>query len=431
MSQNLDDELDNILDSILKSVEKNKKPKQAQTQERVSSGSDTRDSEAPKKKRDVSNDASEGIDYYKVIGASPTDSQADILRKYKEKVTKYHPDKVRKYIEQYPPEERAKKEAMYAQQYALIREAEQFLKDPEKRKFYDMQRKNNRDLSFVDHRKDFENFMKLQDSSTTDGSKKLSEIAFKQKVTEMDAKHGFDSGKKYDKESYKLESKDFSRRLNDLQIERGQQEALCAKKDIFDGRVFNQVEFNKRFEADKKKREKQRKSKSDDRSIVKWEGVAAAYDHGASGGQYMSLDDDGKGYEDLYATGDDMDYAYARKLDSDDEESLSSLDDALLEDVDVSYVKGHDKDKHQVAKSYDELLKTRERDAAIFEGRKYDNTWGDVKANPFNPSHQMGEIIGTDMLDVKALDTDRKMKKEKIEAYKALIYNPDPNSCGK
>lgn len=407
MSNNLNnganDVLDDILAGIYKSVEKNK-----EKSKRTSSSSDIEPKKKSKEKEPDVNMSYEVIDYYKVIGASPNDTQTEINKKYKEKVTQYHPDKVKGKIEQYPPEERKRQEQKYNRQYELIREAEKFLKDPEKRKLYDMQRKKSKEhKSFTDHRCDFENFIKSQEANMTDDVKRLNEISYKQKISEMDAKHGFDSSKKYNKDSYKFEGKDFSRRLSDLQIERGQQTAECIKKNMFEGSAFDIKKFNKECEV---KMKKQKKTNEGNRNVVLWEGVAPANGFD-SGSQFMAIGDDEEGrYEDMHARPDEVDGLYARALGSDDERSSNSDDDELIDDEPT---------KIQIPKSYEQLMKEREQDSAKFENRKYDGTWGDVNSNPFNPSYQLGEMIG----DTKDIDSDKKSKRERIEAYKSLVYD--------
>jgi curved DNA-binding protein CbpA len=400
-----EDELDNIINSIKQSVEKNRKNKDKPKRE---SRSDEEVKKEPKKERKNTHESFDEIDYYKVIGASPSDSQIDIVKKIKEKVVKYHPDKTRKKVEMYPPEERPRKQAQYDKQYELIREAEKFLKEPEKRKYYDLQRKTQSNASFLNYKQQFEDFVKLkEEQGNTEEMKRLNEISYKQAFTEMNTKHGFNP----DKNSDKINDKDFSRRMADLQLEREQQAAECTHKNLFERRSFDPTEFNKRFEADKMKREKRKKAGNDDKSIIRWDGIAAASDHGLAGGQYAPID----GETGLYVK--DEDYIYATKIGSDDELSTSSIDDDILNDITEKQIK---------TKTYEELLKEREDDVTLFESMKF-GTWKDVRENPFNPSHQMGEILGTDF-NSRSLDENgnrNRMKKEKIDAYKALIYNND------
>jgi DnaJ domain len=416
-------ELSDIIQGIQKSVEQSRTKKPTKQNSR---GKDKQQkpTSKPQEKTDMKYqmDLFGGVpDYYKVIGAKQSDPQKDIIRKCNEKVAEYHPDKQAAKLAKYPPEERKKKEALFENQFVLVREAVKFLKDPEKRKYYDLQKKSAETKSYFSHKQGFGDFMKSQESDMTDETKQLKEAGFKQKMIDLDKKHNFDSSKSYKKDDYKFATKDFSRRLDDLRLERDMQEAECAKKNMFEGRTFNNEEFQKKFEAQEKKR--QRHHRSDDRSIVKLDGVAAANDYGGSGGNYMSLDEDGKGYEDLYTTSKDNDYLYAGRLDSEDDKSVSSLDD--IDDIDVSYVDGHNKHKDKTEKSYADLLKERNRQDSVFDSRNIgDSSYGSVTANPFNPSAQMGEIFGTDMLDVKQIKRDKKMKQDVVNAYKSLTYNP-------
>jgi hypothetical protein len=93
-----------------------------------------------------------------------------------------------------------------------------------------------------------------------------------------------------------------------------------------------------------------------------------------------------------------------------------------MNDIDVSYVDGYDKDKGKTMKSYEEMLKERELDESKFENKQFDS-WKDVTENPFNISHknQLGEIIGEDITNKKS----SKSKKEMYDAYKALLYDRD------
>ena len=96
---------------------------------------------------------------------------------------------------------------------------------------------------------------------------------------------------------------------------------------------------------------------------------------------------------------------------SDDDMSIGSMDS--IDDLSEDY---NDKPKNK--KSYDQLLKERESDASLFEKRQI-SEWGDVRSNPFNPSCQMGELIGKGNLPDK---NDKKMKQDRVDAYKALTY---------
>jgi curved DNA-binding protein CbpA len=406
-----DEELNDMIGNILKKAEKNKEKKS----EKISPKNEKHHSSDEKKKESsvaFNIDPDEIIDYYKIIGATSTESQADIIRKCNEKIAQYHPDRIGKKLEQYDHDEKKKQQTKYNKQYELVREAVKFLKDPEKRKFYDSKKKTTTTNSFVNHKNSFDSYMKNKekDIDTSEDTKKLKALGFTEKSKEMNSKHGYNP-KKIGDES-KLDQTKLSRRLGDLQLERDHQSVECMKKNLFENSHFNEKDFNKKFEQDNRKRDKKKYGKNDDKSIIKLEGVAAANDFGESGSNYMSIAEDGKGYEDLYVTSKEIDYMYAQ-IASDDDASINSMDsiDDLSEE--------HD-NKYKNKKSYDQLLKERENDTSKFEKRQV-NEWGDVRSNPFNPSCQIGELVGKSSFTENDKN-DKKMKQDRVNTYKALTY---------
>jgi curved DNA-binding protein CbpA len=434
MSKNLSDdfELDDIINKLRKSVEKNKEKKGNKKQE----DSDMSDihhqsdktSESKKKDNDINQEKKmrnelfgSGVpDYYKIIGVSPSDSQETINKKCNQKLAEYHHDKIKAKLQKYPPEERKKQQLRYEAQYELIREAREYLSNPEKRKYYDLQKKTSESSSFVNTKDSFDKFIKMQDSEMTEENKNLAISTYKQKSIEMDKKHGFDSDLRCGQKDYHIGKDEFKRRLDDIETQRTQQDADCLPKNMFVHGGFNNKEFNRQWDMMQKKKEKKKNKKEGDRSIIQWDGIAAYNDHGASGGNYMALGEDDNTYEGLYKTSKEEDYMYSTKLGSDDEESISSFDSDLMNDIDVSYVDNFDKDKGKTIKSYEQMLKERELDTTKFENKQFDS-WKDVTTNPFNISHQIGEVVGEDITNKKTA----KSKKEMYEAYKALLYNKD------
>jgi curved DNA-binding protein CbpA len=415
-SQNSDDDLGDILDNIKKSVKEDKDKKRSEKPQNM-------DYHKAQEKMVQNEIASGHLDYYKIIGANPADSQTTINKLCNLKLAEYHPDKIGQKLEKYPPEDRQKQKTRYIRQYELVREAVKFLKDPQERKLYDSKKETGDTKTFVDHKQSFDNYIKLQDKDLTDETKQLKGLNFEQRSSEMNIKHGFDPNKV----KIKLTESDMSRRLGDLELERNQQSVECMKKKLFDGN-FDKMEFNRQFEIDKRKREKKRKSElSENRSIIRCDGIAAANGFGDGGLNYVSISEDGQGYEDLYSAPKALDNMFANKLGSDDDESISSLDDELLENIDVSYVTDHNKDKHKTEKTYEEYMRERDRDMMQFDSRQmHDGSWGSIASNNFNISAQMGQLIGTDMLDVRTIgNNDNKSKQDRaelMEAYKALRY---------
>jgi curved DNA-binding protein CbpA len=357
------------------------------------------------------------FDYYKILRVSPSDTQEKINKKANERLAQYHPDKTKMKILQYPPDERKKQSIRYESQYVLVRKARDILINPEKRKYYDLQRKTNSTNFFMNKKESYDEFIKLQESEATEDKKMMAISSYKHKSDELDKKHGFNSSEKYGKDRYKFEKKDFHKRVEDLEVERTQMETTYMPDYM--GNINNK-DFNKNFEIYKKKKEKKTKKSNDDRTITKWENIAAANDYGDGGGNYMGIGDNDNDYENMYKEDKNKEYLFSSKLGSDDEESLSSLDDEILKEIDVSYTKNYNKDREKTMQNYEEKLKQREIDESIFDSRTIENgSWKGVMDNPFNISYQTGKIIGDD-IDIK---DDKKITKEMKDAYKALMYN--------
>lgn len=375
-------DLDLILSNIRKSVQQNKEHKKKDDEE---------DFEYP--------------DYYKIIGVSVGDSQEVINKKCNQKMSEYHHDKINIKLNKYPIEERKKQKEKYLLQFKLIRDAREVLINPEKKKMYDIQRKNTNN-SFECEKKKFDQYMKLQEAEMTDENKELAKLKWKEKSLEINKKHGYVNNENY------VDKKEFDKRLGDIQTQRSQQDADCSHKKIFDNRHFDQTEFNKQFEIMKKKKEKHKKQKENDKSIIEWTGVSAYGDFGNNGGDYADIKD----YEELYKLEKTEDFKYSCVIGSDSEKSLSSIDTDTEDEIDVSYVENHNKNKKQLDATFAKMVEKRELENAEFEKKQIVSE--DVSNNPFNISYHVG-IVGENFVDK---DIKIKNKKELMEAYKALMY---------
>jgi hypothetical protein len=425
MSKNLSDdfEIDNIIENLRKNVEKNHKEKTEKKTEKNPEYIRSEENNINQEKK-LRNEifGNGGPDYYRVIGATPNDSQEIINKKCNQKLAEFHHDKIKNKLKNLSPDEAKKMKKLYEAQYEIVRAARSNLSDPEKRKFYDLQRKTAESSSFVTKKDSFQKFIELQESQITDDSKKTAELEFEKLSSEKSKKAGMTGNIG----SSALDKKDLDRRIMDAKTQRDQEEIEYMPKKIkgFEHGGFNNEEFQRQWELQQKKLEKRKKKKDGDRSIIQWDGVAAFNDHGASGGNYASIEGD-DAYEGLYKTSKEQDYMFADKIGSDDEESISSIDSDIVDDVDISYVKGFDKNKNKTMKSYEELLKEREADTALFDNRTMTSkSWKPAMDNPFSVSHQLGEIIGgDDVIDKKPKNS----KKEMYEAYKALMQERDHN----
>ncbi len=417
---NEDDRLDDLVSKMAKGSKKTKKSSEINYDDVDFNDLDT-------KTKKAYTDLFQGMpDIYKLVDASPTDSQDVIKRKCTEKLAKYHPDKISSLLAKVPADDKVKEKKRLLIQYKLIRDAYSTLRDPEKRKFYDLQRKTIDSKNFLKQRDSFEEFVKLQDSEISEQTRKNAENAFKIGYLELDKKHNFDRKKLDDAPMSKKEA---SKRLEDLMMERENQDIECVQNNMFDGRAFDQKEFNKQWERNKKKEERKGKGKhrEGDNSLVQWEGISAANDVGLGGSSdYVSINTD---YGDLYSTDKHNSSGFASKMDSDistDSEYESPSDD----DIDVSYVDGHNKDKTDIMKRFEELQGRRKVENDDYDKREFnDKSWGSVMNNPFNVSAQFGNLMGTDVS--KTLEGPRRKKqigKDVAEAYKQLVYGKDKDT---
>jgi DnaJ-domain-containing protein 1 len=150
-----DFELDDIINHIKKSVDKNKEKKKKQDSEKeihLPFGEKKEKDEINEKKLKNEIFGDSMIDYYSIVGASREDSQETIIKKCNQKMAEYHQDKIKSKLLKYPVEERKKHQARYQMQYELVREARDYLSNPEKRKYYDMQKKSLDNNNFVNKR---------------------------------------------------------------------------------------------------------------------------------------------------------------------------------------------------------------------------------------------------------------------------------------
>ena len=86
---------------------------------------------------------------------------------------KYQPDRHSELVKKYPENERPRELKKLGMHYSLIRDAASTLKDPKKRKYYDLQKKTVRSKNFAVQKESFEEFRDLQDSKVNDNSKRF------------------------------------------------------------------------------------------------------------------------------------------------------------------------------------------------------------------------------------------------------------------
>lgn len=365
------------------------------------------------------------IDVYGLIGVKEDDSQDYVKKKCNEKLAKYHPSKINALLTKFSGSERDAEREKLLEQYSLIKQAYNILREPEKRQYYDLQKKTMESKNFVKQKSSFEEYIKLQESEINETSKKNAENSFKIGFLDMDKKHGF---RRNDLDDEALTTEDFHKKMQDMELSRKalDDELSTKQQNMFDGRTFNPLDFNKAWEKKKRNDDRKKGNENSDKSMTLWDGLSASNDFGVGGSSdYVGLDSD---YGDLYTKSNYNTSQFASKLDDISENN----DDASInsDDIDVSYVTEHNKDNADVNKRFDDYLKSREMDDEYYNAREFGdiNSWKSVYDNPINISSSMGNIIGK---EVKTLDNRNKknntINKSTIDAYKQLMLDREKN----
>lgn len=340
------------------------------------------------------------FDYYKVLGVESTATAIELKRAYQLKLKKLHPDKVEQ-----TKENKAK--------YKLLREAGDLLCDPHERKAYDMQKKmDSTTRDFKSQKDSFKDFMKLQDQHMTDEDKAIAKLNFEQGLATMDRKHGYNK-----KDSEAISKEEHDRRMEDLKLQREQQDIELTHENLFEGRQFNPSEFNKMFEK-KKRRDEKRKKTTGGLAKVN-DGIAAFNDFdGGSGG--VGLDQ----YDNLYSEGSFADYNAnyagvgvgtigADNGMSDDDISIDSPD----EDEYDTHKKGATKESLDSAMK--RMMAERNNQDGSFEKMK-PTEYGSALDDKYGISNQFGFMVGTDKFGHQKNIKKRNIQEETLKAYKQL-----------
>ncbi len=342
-----------------------------------------------------------GLDYYKILGVDKDVSQLELKKAYSKKMKLYHPDKV----------EQTKENKL---KYKLIREAGELLKDPSKRKAYDMEQKvSDASKDFTSAKDSFKEFLKLQEAGATEENKKTAQLQFDAGIKELNLKHQYteDNRDKITKEEY-------SRRCDDMDLFRKSEldELDMEQNDMFKGKTFTHKEFHRKFEERKKKEEKKKKMNGEITKVDEFTAFNDTGDFASASANYDNLYAEGNfdGYAETYAgfgaglVGND--------LDSDEEDDIS------IESIEDTY-DSHtlDKNKDLLDARMKEMLNERNQQDSRFESM----TDGDFKSamdDKFGVSNGLGFMVGNNMKgDQRSKKNTAKVDADKLKAYKALL----------
>lgn len=341
------------------------------------------------------------FDYYKVLGVESTASQLEILRAYQAKLKKLHPDKVEQTKEN-------------KEKYKLLREAGDLLTDPYERKAYDAQKKmESTTKDFKSQKDSFKEFIKLQEQHMTDEDKTIAKLNFEQGIASMDRKHGYNK-----KDSEAITKEEHDRRMDDLRLQREQEDIELTHENIFEGRQFNPAEFNRMFEKKKRRDEKRKKTTTGGLAKVK-DGISAFNDFdGGSGG--VGLDQ----YDNLYTDGAFTDYnANYAGIGSGTVGADNGMSD---DDISIDSPDEDEYDNHKKGASKENLDAAMKR--AMAERNAQDSTFDKMEQKDFGTalddkygiSNQFGFMVGTDKFGHQKNIKKRDIQEETLKAYKQL-----------
>jgi len=337
-----------------------------------------------------------GFDYYKILGVDKDTNINDIKKKYRKLLAKYHPDKYKEYSEK----DRKTKE----KQYQLVQIAGKVLTDESAKKVYDLEQKTIKSKDFSTQKNSFEEFIKLQEAGMTDDTKKRAQLDFESESNKLNKLRGFDPDKMKDK----IDKKDLDRHIGDLRAQRDTDMIEISQKNIFEGRQFNPLEFNKLFEKDKKKQEKKQKKKQESGELSKLGDEFTAFnDNGL--GNFISVDDN---YGELFGSDNFRENSLYGKMKEDFSVSDISSDDEEYK---------NDYDNHNTnrdTKSTNDMYANMMRDRDLFDNNLKDTKtagYKDVMEDQFGISRQFGRMLGNDIT--------QKIKPQKIDSDMVKVYN--------
>jgi hypothetical protein len=298
-----------------------------------------------------------------------------------------------------------KERQMKAKQFQLVQEAGKILSDPSTKKMYDLEQKTIKSKDFKNQKNSFEDFIKLQESGMTEEHKIKAQLDFETESKKLNKIRGFDPSKLDDK----IDKTVLSKQIDDLKTRRDIDFIELSQKNIFEGRSFNPSEFNKFFEKNKKKQEKNDKRKQEKGEVVKFgENFTAFNDNGLE--NFISIDTD---YSNPFGSDNFRENNIFGKIKNDDFNTSDISSDNS--DYDESY-DAHNKNRD--TKNTDDMLAKMLRDRDMFDTNlKSTETAGykTVMEDQFGISKQFGKMIGNDVT--------QKHKTQKIDNDMIKIYN--------
>jgi len=242
------------------------------------------------------------INFYEVLGVEPTAPLKEIKKQYSKLVIKYHPDKT--------------KDAFESTLFELIQRAYETLGNEKKRDEYDFFLKNietSKNNDFISLKSNYERYRDLEDTQPKNTEE--TQIEFNKVFSDMDIKHGIDRSLLDEK----INEDVILNKLDDLLLQREQDEIEFSQNMIFTKDNFEISKFNAAFDIYKNHGEKQ---------VVSHTGVRPFNFSGESG--YSGLDVYDKTYETDNYEGDsvcsNVNIGKVNKLDKEKIKNIAPVD---------------------------------------------------------------------------------------------------------
>jgi len=293
-------------------------------------------------------------DYYKILGVLPTATHDEIKRVYQTKLKKMHPDKI----------EQTKDNIL---KYKLVRQAGDLLTNPNERIAYDMDRQQGTEHleNFKKQKDNFKSFMTLQTNSMTQENKKLAELEFEKEYVKT-------------KKDKVIDTDDFQRKIETLELERETQMNEISYKNIFNNKSFDSKKFNKYFE---------KTSKNDEITKYNPDNIFAYNDDNIGTNNNFSLIDD---------------------------DNDSSQDT----DIDLDSISDNEETQEDINKILENLKTERETQNNEFDSFMENGKYKSSLDDKYGVSNSLGFMVGTDIRGNQ--NNNYNIEKDYEEIYKEL-----------
>jgi hypothetical protein len=290
-----------------------------------------------------------------------------------------------------------------------------------RRKAYDTGKKfeSSQSKGFKNQKDSFAEFIKLQEQNMTEEDKKMAQLKFEMSKKELNAKHGFDESK-----VDPITKEEYARRVEDLMLQREQEELSIQHENMFEGKSFDPNAFNKAFEKKKLRDAKRGTGKGGMGGLVKLNDTGVMAFNDGMDSAFASVD----AYSDLYATGN-----YGGASDSfagigsgliGGDNDASGSDDISIDSEDIPNT--YDTHNKGISKDDMDAMLQRELSSREMQTKEFENMsvkdFGSAIDDKYGISKDFGFMVGNDKFghQIGRREPKSKDRKSQYDAYKEL-----------